>query len=56
MEELISLITILMLRDQSNNDEVVDVAKPGSMARDGKEMLVGESVVDISCTWNVETR
>ena len=42
IEELISLTMIPMLRDLSSHDEVDDVSKLGSVARDGKEMLVGE--------------
>ena len=56
MEELISLMMIPMLRDRSNHDEVDDVCIPQSVARDGKEMLVGKCVIDVSSSRNVETR
>ena len=55
MEELIFLMPILMLRDQSSHDEVDDVRKPGSVVRDGKEMLIEECVTNVSHTCNVET-
>ena len=42
MEELISLMTILILQDRSSHDEVDDVGKPRSVARDDKEMLIKE--------------
>ena len=42
MDELIFFMTIPMLGDQSIHDEVDDVGKLGSEARDGKEMLIGE--------------
>ena len=42
MEELILLMMIQMLGDQSSHDEVDDVCIPGGVARDGKEMLVRE--------------
>ena len=56
MEELIFLIPILMLRDRSSHDEVDDVHKIGSVARNGMEMLIGECVTNISPTCNVEMR
>ena len=56
MEELISLMTIPVLRDQPSHDEVDDVCIPGDVARDGKEMLVGECVTDFSSSQNMETR
>ena len=56
MEELISLMTIPVLRDQSNDDEVDDVCIQGGVTRDGKEMLVEECVTDVSSSWDVETR
>ena len=56
MEELISLMTIPVLWDRSSHDEVDDVCIPGDMARDGKEMLVEECVIDVSSSRNVETR
>ena len=56
MEELISLMTIPMLRDQSSHDEVDDVCIPGGMAQDGEEMLVEECVTDVSSSRDVETQ
>ena len=56
MEELIFLMKILVLRDRSSHDEVDDVCIPGGMARDGKEMLVGECITDVSSSWNLEMR
>ena len=56
MEELIFLMPILVLWDQSSDDEVDDVCVPWSVARDGKEMLVGECVTDVSSSRDVETR
>ena len=55
MEELIVFMTILMLKDHSSHDKVHDVCIPGSVARDGKEMLVRECVTDDS-SQNVETQ
>ena len=55
MEELISLMTIPMLGDQSSHNKADDVGKPWSVAWDDKEMLVEEWVTNVSCTWNVET-
>ena len=49
-------MTIIMPWDRSSHDEVDDVCIPGGVARDGKEMLVGECVIDVSSTSNVETR
>ena len=48
-------MTIPMLQKKLCHDEVDDVGKPESMAQDGKEMLIGECVTDVFCTWNVET-
>ena len=45
---LIFFMTIPVLRDRSSHDEVHDVCIPGSVARDGKEMLVREYVTDVS--------
>ena len=56
MEELIFLMTILVLQDRSSHDEVDNVCILGSVARDGKEMLVGECVTDVSSSRNVATR
>ena len=42
MEELISLMAIPLLWDWSNHNEVDDVGKLGSVARDSKEMLIEE--------------
>ena len=42
MQEFISLMVISMLEDRSNHDEVDDVAKPRSVGRNGKEMLIKE--------------
>ena len=56
MEELIFLMTILMPWDQSSHDEVQDVCILESVARDDKEMLVGECVTDVSSSRNVEIR
>ena len=56
MEELISLMKILMLWDQSSHDEVDDVCILGSVARDGKEILIKECIIDYSCTLNMEMR
>ena len=46
MEEFIFLGLIPTLRDRSNHDEVDDVDKPGSVAQDGKKMLVGDCIID----------
>ena len=40
MEELIFLVPVPMLRDQSSDDKVDDVRVPWGVSRDGKEMLV----------------
>ena len=56
MEELIFFISILVLRDQSSDDEVDDVCVPGGMTRDDKEMFIGECVTDVSSSRDVETR
>ena len=56
MEDLILLVPIPVLRDLSSDDEVHDVCIPGSVARDGEEMLVGEYVTDVSSFRDVETR
>ena len=56
MEELIFLVSIPMLWDQSSHDEIDYVCILGGLARDGKEMLIGECVADVFCTWNVEMR
>ena len=56
MEEFIFLVLMPMLWDRSIHDEVDDVDKPGSVAQDGKKMLVGECITDVSYTWNLETR
>ena len=56
MEELIFLMPIPVLWDRSSEDEVDDVCVLGSVARDGKEMLVGECVIDVSSSRDVETR
>ena len=50
VEELISLITILMLQDRSIHDEVDYVCIPRCLARDGKEMLIQECNADYSFT------
>ena len=42
VEELILLMTISILWDQSSDDEVDDVCILGGVAQDGKEMLIGE--------------
>ena len=55
VEELISLMKIPMLRDQSYHDEVDDVCIPRGMARDGKEMLIRECVTNVSSS-TMETR
>ena len=55
IEELISLMTILMLQDRSCNDEVDDVCISGGVDQDGKEMVVGKCVTDVSSSQNVET-
>ena len=47
---------ILMLGDPFSYNKVDNMGKSGSVARDGKEMLIGEWVSDVSCTKNVETR
>ena len=49
-------MTIRMLQDRSSHDEVDDVCIPGGVAQDGKEMLVGEYVTDVSSSRDVETR
>ena len=56
MEKLIFFMTIPVVGDQSNHNEVHDVCIPGGVTRDGKEMLVGEFVTDLSSSRDVETR
>ena len=56
MEELILLMTITVLRDQSSHAEVDDVCILGGVAWDGKEMLVGECVTNVSSSRDVETQ
>ena len=47
---------IPMRRYWSNHDEVDNVCLAGSVAWDGKEMLVNKCVTDVSSSCNVETR
>ena len=46
---------IPVLQDQSSHDEVGDVCIPGGVARDDKEILVGECITDVSSSRDVET-
>ena len=55
MEELIFFMPIPVLWDRSSDDEVDDACVLGGMTRDGKEMLVGEGVTDVSSSRDVET-
>ena len=47
VEELIFLMPVPMLQDQSSNDEVDDVRLPGGVTRDGEEMLVWKYLSDV---------
>ena len=47
---------IPVLRDRSSDDEVDNVCALGGVTRDGKDMLVGECVTDVSSSQDVETR
>ena len=49
-------MTISALRDRLNHDELDDVCVPRGVTRDGKEMLVGEYVTDVSSSRDVEKR
>ena len=56
MEELIFLMSVPVLRDQSSDDEVDDVRIPGGMSRDGDEMLVWKCIFNVLSSRDVETR
>ena len=56
MEELIFFMPIPVLWDRSSYDEVDNVCILGGVTRDGKEMLVGECVTNVSSSQDVETR
>ena len=56
VEELIFLVSILVLRDRSSDDETDDVHVPGGVTRDGEEMLVSKCVYDVLSSRDVETR
>ena len=47
MQELIFLMPVPVLRDQSSDDEVEDVRVSRGVARDGEEMLVWKCITDV---------
>ena len=55
MEELIFLVPVPMLWDQSSDDEVDDVRVLGGVTRDGEEMLVWKCISDVLSSRDVET-
>ena len=56
MEELIFLVSVPVLRDQSSDDELDDVPVPGGVTRDGEEMLVWKCIFDVVSSRDVEMR
>ena len=56
IEELIFLMPVPVLEDQSSDDEVDDMCVPGGVTRDGEEMLVWKCITDVLSSRDVEMR